>query len=151
MHWSVMLATRTIWPLFKVFLHRSSNHIWRFPCYLCKQPRWLHNKGEKANSGTNFRASHRCLWCFHCTWEQSQWTDSCWQPWSNMQNIKAALSQHLITAGTEEIYFAKEEMSNVINELYNQIWSPYSISSGLSNNGALLGKAFIESCSCQHM
>lgn len=30
-----------------------------------------------------------------------------------MQNIKAALSQHLITAGTEEIYFAKEEMSNV--------------------------------------
>ena len=58
-----------------------------------------------------------------------------------MQNIKADLSQRLITAGTEEIYFAKGEMSNGINAIYNQIWLPHSISSGLSNY-----RAFLEKC-----
>lgn len=57
-----------------------------------------------------------------------------------MQNIKAALSQPLITAGTEEIYFAKEEMSNGINAIYNQIWLLHSTFSGLSNYKAFSTK-----------
>lgn len=59
-----------------------------------------------------------------------------------MQNIKAALSQRLITVGIEEIYFAKEEMSNGINAIYNQIRLPHSIFSGLFNYRALFRKVF---------